>query len=887
MDASTDVVLRSFRVRDVNRAQGGEGGQPQATGALDPWQDVGGKTIAPPYNPAFLSRVPEHSSILPQCIDALVTNIEGHGIMFVPTFDPKAADALKAAAEGEKARAQRFFDTASLDFGYGELRARLREDLEKIGYGGWEFILDQRTAELCGLNHIPGRTLRLGAIDKEPTLITRKVLSADGSQWQDQKAFKHLRLYAQTIGGGRTVWFKEPGDPRRINRRTGAVLEGMQEPSDAARNDLARELLWFSRYNANSPYGVPRWIGTLIAIAGSRASEDVNLNFFRDRFPPILVTIAGGVFTQKQEEHFQEKLAEAQGVENFWKVLVMSAVNGSTGSVAELAGPGKQLQPRIQVERLELNQSGDALFQTFDANNRNKVRSACGIPALFTGESQDYTRACYSEDTETLTESGWKLWHEVGQEERVAAFDPNTQRIAFVRPSELHVYDYEGEMVHFSSSSVDILVTPDHKMIYRFGLKRGWKEATAEKIEGFKRVEFHATTRAWEGRDLGDVVLPKLCQIERGHGHSAIVADDWLEFLGYYLSEGNINHSPKSGHHAYYVMLSQKKPLVLHRMLDCLDRIGWAYSTRVGADGVERISISNKCLREWLAAHTGGKAKTKHLPSGYTHLSKRQLRILFDALMDGDGSYDTRPNRTSCAYYSSSYRLAGEVQEIALKLGYRATIREGQRCWRVLMCEQTTTVVNASTRVPYKGKVYCFSVPDFGYFVTRRNGRVAFQGNTARESMAAAERGTFSPARGMVDDRVNRHIMSRLEILYWRYKGNGPQMTHLEDVVSAVDSMTAAGAGSSNIAAKVIGEALGVDIPQSEQAWANLPTEFVKLMLQSGVVTIDPESGEASANGTEETRERFAASVRHAVDQVIDHVVDSARRLDEAERQAG
>jgi hypothetical protein len=121
-------------------------------------------------------------------------------------------------------------------------------------------------------------------------------------------------------------------------------------------------------------------------------------------------------------------------------------------------------------------------------------------------------------------------------------------------------------------------------------------------------------------------------------------------------------------------------------------------------------------------------------------LSRRQLKILFDALMAGDGTYYKGQNVTCMAYYTTSRQLADDVQEMALKLGYFAHIIwnddkridcERHRNYRVLITKRNvTTVYGENTRrIRYSGKVYCFNVRNH-LFITRRNGKPTIQGNT-------------------------------------------------------------------------------------------------------------------------------------------------------------
>jgi Phage portal protein len=75
---------------------------------------------------------------------------------------------------------------------------------------------------------------------------------------------------------------------------------------------------------------------------------------------------------------------------------------------------------------------------------------------------------CYSDDTEILTRGGWKLFKDLKRDEEVATRSSNgifewQAPIAYVN------HPYTGPMIHFSSRSIDCLVTPDHRMLTTIG----------------------------------------------------------------------------------------------------------------------------------------------------------------------------------------------------------------------------------------------------------------------------------------------------------------------------------------------------------------------------------------------------------------------------------
>jgi UDP-glucuronate decarboxylase len=118
-------------------------------------------------------------------------------------------------------------------------------------------------------------------------------------------------------------------------------------------------------------------------------------------------------------------------------------------------------------------------------------------------------------------------------------------------------------------------------------------------------------------------------------------------------------------------------------------------------------------------------------------LSSRRSRILFDALVLGDG---TRKGRLSGVYYTKSKRLADDVQELAVRAGLAAAVTEvaGRELFRVNFRAPVDAKLVSPNRVAYGGMVYCVSVTN-GNVLVRRRGKAAWCGNCYDEAKRFAE----------------------------------------------------------------------------------------------------------------------------------------------------
>jgi len=80
---------------------------------------------------------------------------------------------------------------------------------------------------------------------------------------------------------------------------------------------------------------------------------------------------------------------------------------------------------------------------------------------------------CYSEDTEILTQRGWRTFGELGRQDQVAQWDSGV--ISMVEPREVVWQDYEGDMVRILGRDTDQLLTPNHRVLLvqdRSGVQR-------------------------------------------------------------------------------------------------------------------------------------------------------------------------------------------------------------------------------------------------------------------------------------------------------------------------------------------------------------------------------------------------------------------------------
>lgn len=341
--------------------------------------------LEPIVNPTKLASIVEESNVLKQCISAYVVNIDSYGsvLEYIGTEGKRG----KPKAKGEYERARNLINCPSPTTGMSlvEIRKRYRQDLETYGNAYLE-ISRTRTGEVVAIDHIPAETMRMTKVGRK--LVPSKVTMTDPETGKTitRTVNRRFRRFVQIdpSNSAKRVYFKEFGDPRKINPLNG------QEDNKLKIEDCATEVIHTSIYTPGQVYGNPRWLGVLPCILGSRESELVNLNFFRDNaIPAMAVLISGGALTAESYDTIQRYITAVRGKDAMNRVLVLEA--SSDDSNADLTH--SQPAPKVELKPMISERQQDGLFKDYDDFNMLKIRSSFRLSPLHIGRSDDYNKA--------------------------------------------------------------------------------------------------------------------------------------------------------------------------------------------------------------------------------------------------------------------------------------------------------------------------------------------------------------------------------------------------------------------------------------------------------------------------------------------------------------
>lgn len=339
-------------------------------------QGMGGGVvpISPLYDPAKISAVYEKANMLGQCVEAYVTNIGRVGFDIVAVSEDTEID------EDERRELQSFIDHPNSDDSLSAVLSLLVEDREKFGYAFLEVIRDAKGAVTI-LRH--AKSVSMGICPRSEETVEVRYDVARGKRTAMVRELKRFRRYVQ-IAGGKLTYFKEMGDPRKMDYRTGQYAS---PANPVAPENEATELIHYRRASDDA-YGVPRWIQQLPSILGSREAEEVNLRYFEDNMvPSMILSVAGGRLTGESFREMSRVLKNsALGKERQNQIILLEAV-------PEKESLDDKGNVSLRIDKLTDARPSDGLFKDYDEANQAKVRSAFRLPPVAVGMSQDVTFA--------------------------------------------------------------------------------------------------------------------------------------------------------------------------------------------------------------------------------------------------------------------------------------------------------------------------------------------------------------------------------------------------------------------------------------------------------------------------------------------------------------
>lgn len=321
--------------------------------------------IITPYENEKLLDLVEESDILKPLINTMATNtaLMGYRISYKEDFDYNSASyEEKKKAKEEYQKLNNLFKYFNPIENFNNILYKAVIDKETLGYGCIE-ILRNGKGEISGGEYARSCNFRIVVQDPKDRIsyMNQRRISKDG-QVETVKIPRKFKKFVQIVSGQK-IYFKEFGDQRPMNAKTGKYENTKPQ---------ATEIAFINIHSPFSEYGIPRYTGNIPNILGNRKSEELNLKFFtKGKMTPFAILVNGGMLTKESINALQE----GKGIGNMFNALLLEATNSNDKEDVD-----------IKIEKLSDTSLKDGLFIDYQNSNRDKIRSSFAIPSIYLGD---------------------------------------------------------------------------------------------------------------------------------------------------------------------------------------------------------------------------------------------------------------------------------------------------------------------------------------------------------------------------------------------------------------------------------------------------------------------------------------------------------------------
>jgi len=354
--------------------------------------------------------------------------------------------------------------------------------------------------------------------------------------------------------------------------------------------------------------------------------------------------------------------------------------------------------------------------QSLDEVGTDAARSAGLINYLMRDR-----HGCYDDQTEVLTLSGWKRWPAVDGTEQFLTRAADG-RLEYQRAERVISKQYDGPMVRVRMQQVDLLVTPDHRV-----LAKRRRQPHRERYELVPATDlFEASHRMMIGGG-------------RWEPDVAAAAPGNAALLGFFIGDGHWHDGSRPDFHL-------RRPRKIGYLTEQAATAGFELRSHRGDHYVLHADEEFHRLAKQCYTEEGSKI----VPPEALEWGPDDLRELLDGLIESDDSVGDHGKTT---FSTTSYTLAGQVQELCVKVGIAAVIHEhsflddeGHLGYLPRYSVTIYRTRNAEPKVgwtpgdraeqvaieEYSGTIHCVTVPN-GTLYVRRNGKPLWCGNSPFE----------------------------------------------------------------------------------------------------------------------------------------------------------
>ena len=279
---------------------------------------------------------------------------------------------------------------------------------------------------------------------------------------------------------------------------------------------------------------------------------------------------------------------------------------------------------------------------------------------------------CYDQQkTEFLTDSGWKRYEQISDNDLLASVVMDTGKLQYEKPTARISKVYTGDMYLVEPYLSKCLITPTHGMAV--------SPCRRSKKTGFS-LEYFPDKANWRVTPFQDLLEGyrsafHFRRVPEPREEEYDVEDEYLMLAGMFISEGTINFKKGEVKTARICQTPNGDGRFFSAadsLMDFFNLKRYTYTHADQRETEETIWTTPRSLAERIYSDFGHK-KDKTLPDWCMKLSYRQCEILWKHACYGDGTTTTADNEE--VYYSSLYSLVSRMQAALVSSGHVAVVR--------------------------------------------------------------------------------------------------------------------------------------------------------------------------------------------------------------------
>lgn len=329
---------------------------------------------------------------------------------------------------------------------------------------------------------------------------------------------------------------------------------------------------------------------------------------------------------------------------------------------------------------------------------------------------------CYDKETEVLTDKGFVKWNKINSQSKLGAVCPeNGSFVGFEIPVDITVEKFQGNLIHFQTSDVDLMITEGHSLYCSLN-----NSLTARKNPKFSLQVANQVIKSSNGSPDKYVYEKPMRMIKSATknitNNSIYKCDNILFSLyGFFIGDG----CAATRNSIHFHLKKERKVEYLTNMCKKLN-----INLKENRNG--KYVITEDGMGEKFNKLFYNEKKEKTIPDSFYDINQEQFNLLIEGLRNSDGSL----KRSAWVYDTSSEELADKLQALGAINGLVLTKNYSNGIFRLnantrrIMPRLNDSANNKYEKVEYKGEVYCATVST-GLLIVRRNNKVVLCGNTS------------------------------------------------------------------------------------------------------------------------------------------------------------